>query len=188
MKTARTNEEHRGLVVERIALVVCLEGDRAVHGIAQMKLAIEAVRGRRTVRVLEVRHEHARTRVERVDDHLAIDWPRDLHTTIQDRGGQRRTTPSTLTHRARLRQEAKRLARSQPHLTLFACSQSRIHLRAKATNKLGNECHGLGCEERVALRLRSRDLNTSCHQGSSMHRWPPRSGDVVFHGFTLVNV
>ena len=45
----------------------------------------EVVPGRRG-RVLEVRHEDVRARVERVDDHLAVDRPGDLDAAIEEVG------------------------------------------------------------------------------------------------------
>jgi hypothetical protein len=74
MPAARAHEQRRRALVQpvRLALgrhVVDAPADR----VAQVDLALDVVVPARRVRVLEVRHEHVRARVERVDDHLAVE-------------------------------------------------------------------------------------------------------------------
>ena len=65
MPAARPNHEHGGLLVEAVALPAAgvVVGDRPPHGVDQVGLAVEAVRPRRRVRVLEVGHEDRGPRV-----------------------------------------------------------------------------------------------------------------------------
>ena len=68
---ARTHEQRRDLVVERVLRAVLLVLDRAANRVGEVHLAADHVRPGRRVGVLEVRHEARRARVQRVDDHLA---------------------------------------------------------------------------------------------------------------------
>jgi hypothetical protein len=69
-------------------------------------------------RVLEVGHEPAGARVQRVDDHLAIDGAGDLHATIPVVGRSGRDLPVALADRLGLGEEVERLARSDPRAAL----------------------------------------------------------------------
>ena len=107
---ARTHEKHRDLVVQRIALLALLERDRALDRVGEVLLAADDVRPGRRVRVLEVRHVDARTRVERVDDHLAIAGRAgDLDTAVLKVGRHWRHSPVAFADRARRLEEVGQL-------------------------------------------------------------------------------
>ena len=73
---ARAHEQRRDLVVQAVLLLARVERDRPLDGVDEVRLALDAVRPRGRVRVLEVGHEDLRARVERVDHHLAVDGAR----------------------------------------------------------------------------------------------------------------
>ena len=52
-------------------------------------MAVEQIVPRGCGRVLEVGHEDFGAGVERVDDHLAIDWTGNLDAAVEQVGGQR---------------------------------------------------------------------------------------------------
>ena len=114
MPAARPHEQHRRIVAERVLLLARVERDRPLERIGQVPLALDAVRPGRRVRVLEVGHEHARTRVERVDHHLAVDRARDLDPPVGDLVRRRRHPPVAGAHLRRLRQEIRQLAGIEP--------------------------------------------------------------------------
>ena len=76
--------------------------------VAQVRLAVDEVRPGRRVRVLEVRHEDVRARVERVDDHLAVDRAGDLDAAVEQVGGERRHGPVAGARLARGRGQLRR--------------------------------------------------------------------------------
>ena len=92
---ARAHEQRRDLVAELVlAPVVAGELDRALDRVGQVDLALDDVGPRRRQRVLEVGHEPARARVQRVDDHLAVDRAGDLDAPVLQ-GRRRRPRPAS---------------------------------------------------------------------------------------------
>src|SRR5258705_9010568 len=88
MPAAGAHHQRRGLRCERVALALGTGvTDVAAHRVTQVDLALERVALRGRVRILEVGHVDLRARIERVDDHLAVDRPRDLHAAIGEIGG-----------------------------------------------------------------------------------------------------
>src|SRR5439155_699491 len=73
MPSAGPHHQGRGLVVQSVLLPLrAAEFERAPDGPDEVQLALDDVPPRGCIRVLEVRHEHARPGVEGVDHHLAI--------------------------------------------------------------------------------------------------------------------
>src|SRR5258708_17826522 len=68
------------LVVPAVGGVV---GDGRVDGVDQVEVALHLVAPGGAVRVLEVGHETAGPRVERVDDHLPVGRPGDLDPAVR---------------------------------------------------------------------------------------------------------
>ncbi len=115
----RTNEQHRDLVVQRVALLALLERDRAVDRVREVLLPADDVLPGRRVRVLEVGHVDARARVEGVDDHLAVAGrSRDLDAAVLQVVRDGRDPPVALADRARRLEEVRELARRDPLLAL----------------------------------------------------------------------
>ena len=117
---ARAHEQRRDLVAQPVlAPVVAGELDRARDRVGEVDLALDDVAPRRRERVLEVGHEAARARVERVDDHLAVDGPGDLDAAVAaGRRGGGGDLPVALADLARLGQEVERLAGGDPRAAL----------------------------------------------------------------------
>ena len=100
---ARADEQRRRIVVQAVALaVVLLERDRPFQRVDQVLLALDHVRPGRRVRVLEVGHEHARARVERVDHHLAVGRPGDLDAAVLQVGRRLRDPPRSSSRTSRV--------------------------------------------------------------------------------------
>src|SRR3546814_5786580 len=69
------------------------EADLAADRVAQVDLTLDLIEPVRAVRVLEVRHVRVGARVERIDDHLALDRTGDFGTANYQRLRQRRDLP-----------------------------------------------------------------------------------------------
>ena len=141
---------------ERVALLAGVERDRAARRVAHVRLAVDAVLPRRRVRVLEVGHEDARARVERVDHHLAVDGAGDLDAALAQAGGRLGHAPVAFADLARLGQEVRQLARAEP---LPALGARRKELSPPAVE--------LAVEEGDELeRLRREDLDRATRRRS----------------------
>jgi hypothetical protein len=111
MPAPRADEQGRHIVVQSVfAPVRTRELDPALDRIDQVRVAADHVQPGRRVRILEVGHEAAGTRVQGVDDHLPIDGPRDLDAPVAEVVWRRLDLPVSLPHLARLRQEVERPA------------------------------------------------------------------------------
>src|SRR5206468_9280836 len=76
---ARANHEGRGLLVQLVHTAVGIaEFDRQIDRVDEVALSIDVIAPGWRVRVLDVGHVDGRTRVEGVDDHLAIGGSCDL--------------------------------------------------------------------------------------------------------------
>ena len=119
-RPARAHEQHGGVLAQPYCLPLLLVLDLAADGVRQVHLPADHVRPRGRVGVLEVGHEPARARVQRVDDHLAAGRPGDLHAAVLER---RRGTGATV-QSSGARHEARACARVELGLALArACEQ-----------------------------------------------------------------
>src|SRR5260370_12066363 len=84
--------------------------NRSSNRIAQIVLAVNIVTPGRRIRVLEVGHEHIGPRVQRIDDHLAIDRPGNFHAAIAQVPRYRGDLPVALADSSRVRQKVRKLA------------------------------------------------------------------------------
>jgi hypothetical protein len=115
VQPARAHMQHRGVVAQRVVLAVLRVLDRPADRVGQVDLALDHVAPVGRVRVLEVGHEAARARVERVDDHLAAGGAGDLDAPVLQRVRHRRHGEVL-----RRRDEVERLAGVKPRLELLA--------------------------------------------------------------------
>ena len=111
---ARTHEQRRRLVVQRVLLLARIQGDRPLERVREIHLAFDAVLPGRRVGVLEVGHEHLGARVERVDHHLPVDRARDLDPAVLDLRRHGLDAPVALADVPRLGQEVRQLTVAQP--------------------------------------------------------------------------
>ena len=113
MPAARAHQQRRDPLVELIDLLAAVQANRARDRLAQVALPVDHVPPGRRVGVLEIRHEHPRPGVERVDHHLAIRRTRDLHPPIRQIGRRRRHPPIPGAHTSRRRQKVRQLTSPQ---------------------------------------------------------------------------
>jgi hypothetical protein len=160
---ARTYEQRRGLRVQPILFAVGIgEADRAVDRVPQIDLALDDVVPGRRERILAIRHEHLRARVERVDDHLAIGRPRDLDATVLQIRRDRRHAPLRVANLLRVRQEVRQLARIDQALAFLARREQLAHAIAVTPREIGDELERRRGENAVVLGLeRAADLDAA---------------------------
>ena len=91
---ARPHHERGRLLVESILFSLGTgEADRAADGFAEVPLALDQVVPGRRIGVLEVGHVDTCAGVQRVDDHLAVRRPGDLHAAVLQVVGHGRHGP-----------------------------------------------------------------------------------------------
>ena len=109
--SARPHHQRRQLGAQLILLSFrTLVPDRSTNRVPQILLSFNIVAPGRRIRVLEIRHENIGARVQRVDDHLAIDRSGNFHAAIQQVLRNRRHLPLALANFGRLRQKIRELA------------------------------------------------------------------------------
>jgi hypothetical protein len=134
----RAHEQRRGLLAQPVlATVRPAELDGALDRVDEVHLAVGDVGPGRRERVLEVRHEAPRAGVQGVDDHLAVDRPRDLDAAVAQVRRRRGDLPVALADLARLGQEVQALPRGHP---------------ASALRPRGQQLAATGIEPAVQLR------------------------------------
>src|SRR5215469_16500641 len=90
MPSTRPHEKRCDLLLKLVRLALgTYVVDPAANGVTKVNVPLDVVVPLRRVRVFEVGHENARPRIERVDDHLAVDRPRDLDPAILNVGWDR---------------------------------------------------------------------------------------------------
>src|SRR6266704_4528255 len=162
---ARPHHQRRRAQREGVALPLgARERDRAGQGVSQVDLPLEVVAPGGSVRILEVRHVDPRARVQRVDDHLAVDWARDLDPAVHQVRRNRRDGPGRLADAARLRQEVGPLAGVEPLLPFDASREQLLaarlegarQLREELTRLVGEDVGEFGIERRVDFEAAGR--------------------------------
>ena len=119
MPATRPHEQRRDLLVEAVRLTFrARELQAPLDRVGQVGLAVDQVRPRRRVGVFEVGHEDASARVERVDEHLGVGRPGDLHAPVAQVTRDGRNLPVRLADRFGRGQEIRRLARVDALLPL----------------------------------------------------------------------
>jgi hypothetical protein len=111
-----------------------------------MGLSLDVVRPCRRVRVLEIGHEHLRARVERVDDHLAIDRAGDLDAAVLQVRRNRSDAPVAAAHIRGLGKEVGTLAAVVPLLGGDSARQQLRDASAEALCEILDERERLGRE------------------------------------------
>jgi len=161
---ARTHEQRGDLGPKRVRLALRRdEVDAAADGVAQIDVALDVVVPARRVGVLEVGHEHLRARVERVDDHLAVDRTGDLHAPVRDVGADAGAGPVAFAHGPRSGQEIRQFADVELGLPVRAPRQQLLAPPAKGALQLRHKGQGL---RRQDLREFRRDATGDLDAGT----------------------
>ena len=170
MPAARPHEERRSLVVEPVSLPFRRgEVDAPADGVAQVELALHVVVPLRRVGVLEIGHEHGGTRVEGVDDHLAVDGSRDLDASVENVRRNGGAGPVSLADRVRFRQKIGQLARVELSLPLRTASEQLCPPVAKSALQLRREPNGVGREDFRVLGCHPPGNLDARAKGSRVH-------------------
>ena len=120
VEAARTDDQHRRVGADRIGFagVIVGEGQPAAPPVDQIGLAVDQIGKSRRGRILEVGHEHAGARIERVDDHLAGRRASDFDPAILQVARRRRDFPFGGADRRRFDGKVGQLAGIEAQLTL----------------------------------------------------------------------
>ena len=151
---ARAQNHHRGLFLQAVALAVLLEADGAPHRVAQVDLPLHHVVPGRAVRILEVRHEGGRARIERVDHHLALGGTGQLDAAIEQVLRLRRDAPVLLSYLLGVGEKIRQLAQVEFLLPGSAAREQFLALRFESPMQsrdeierlLGEDLRGLGAD------------------------------------------
>jgi hypothetical protein len=96
------------------------------------------------VRILEIGHETARLRIQRVDEHLAIDGSGDFDAAIGKVARHFGDAPIAAADASRLRQEIGKLALIELDLPLFPSEEQRLAPLVEFALKGRHELQGVG--------------------------------------------
>ncbi len=152
MPSAGPHHQGRGLAVQSVLFPLrAAEFERAPDGPDEVQLALDDVPPRGCVRVLEVRHEHARPGVEGVDHHLAIRRSGDLDPPVLQIRGDRGNAPRALPYGAGLREEVQGLAAIEGLLPPNPLPQEIPPPAVEPSMKGPEELEGLRRKERIVL-------------------------------------
>ena len=127
MPTARAHDQRRCTLVEPVRLAVgILERELTADGVDQVALPCYDVLPCGRQRILEVGHETARTRVERIDHHLALDRTGDLDAAVLEIARRGRDSPLALADARRGLEKPRRCAGIELALPLSARTEERL--------------------------------------------------------------
>src|SRR5262245_18385502 len=102
MPASGSDKQSGGLFGEPIALAVRTgKWDGAVDGVSQIDRTLKVILPGGRVGVLEVGHENVGPRIEGVDNHLPIDRPGDLDSSVLQIAQERRYGPRALSNLTR---------------------------------------------------------------------------------------
>ncbi len=166
----RTTQRRRPLAEPVRLALRGFERERAAHGVDQGGLTGDDVGPGRRQRVLEIGHEDAGARVERVDHHLGLGGTGDLHPTVVEVGRRGRDGPVALADLARSGEEVRQDAGIQLGLALLAAAQQVQPDRPEPALQVGDE------RERVIGQdaLGARDCGASDSDARRRHQPSPR--------------
>ena len=140
---ARAHEQRRDLLVEAVRFAFrSREFDGAADRVAQVDLAFDHVVPGRGIRVLEVRHEDIRARVERIDHHLAVGRAGDFDAAVLQVLGRGGDFPAAFAYGLRLGQEVRQLAGVELSLALRAAAEQLAPPGLELARELCDELQG----------------------------------------------
>ena len=167
----RAHDERRHLVVEVIRLAVLLQRDGAPDRIDQIDLPFDLVRPFWRVRIFEVGHVAVRTRVQRVDHHLAIGRTGDLNATALKSRRDRRNLPVAFADRFGFRQKVRTFTGVEALGALDPRGEQGTTPRLKLPMQADNQLERRGSQDLRIFGLdRTRDLH-ACGQMKCGAHW-----------------
>ncbi len=129
---ARADQQRGDLLVQLVLLALGgAEREGAAHRLLEVLVADDDVAPGGRERVLEVRHEDVRAGVERVDHHLALDRPGDLHEALGQVLGDGGDLPVAVADLLRLGEEAELLSAIELALPLRAAGEELLAPRVQ---------------------------------------------------------
>ena len=150
-------------------------------------LPLDDVLPGRRVRVLEVGHEDARARVERVDHHLAVDRAGDLAAAVAEIGRGLGDPPLAVADVRRLRQEARQRARVELELPLVPPLEQLAPPRIQLAVQARDEVERLAGEDLLVGRGEDLHVGQRAHTVSFVNcasSVEPLSASVSLSGAT----
>ncbi len=173
---SRTDDERRYLGIQRVGLLIGLEGEAPAHRLVHCPLPGDHVVPGGGEGVLEIGHEDARAGVEGIDHHLRLDRPGDLHPPVVQVCRGRCDPPGrVVADRGGLGQEAGELAGVEAALAFGAGSEQLQAARVEGTMQAGHERDGRRGED--LARVRRVEACPVAHQppASRSSRWSTRA-------------
>ena len=172
MPAARADHQHRRIVLEGVGLSGRRIGevDLARPTVFEIGLALDHVGEHRRGGVLEIGHEDLRARVQRVDNHLAVNRAGDLDPAVEKVGGDRGDLPVAVADRFRLGEKVRQLAGVEVFLATHSPREQLEPLPVEAPVQAGQERQRLGVEDfglpaaRLGGDLNARDGRVRCHE------------------------
>ena len=148
-----THQQCSGRLIQFIVLSVLRIGisNGLIDRIAQIHLSFYTVAPCRRIRIFKICHEHLRTRIQRIDDHLSVYRSCDLHSPVLQVCRYWRCYPVTLSHRFGFCQKIRQLSFVYSQLTGFTGFQQLQTASVKLLMQFHNEFHGF-----IELRLKLR--------------------------------
>src|SRR6266852_5197258 len=187
--SARADDECRDPLVEAIFLPLgTRESEGLLDGVDQVDLALDQVRPRGRVRVLEVRHEHPRPGIECIDQHLAIGRARDLDPPVLEILRRRCDSPLGIADRFGRGEKIGFLSPIDACLTLVACLQQLIATGTELALQATNEVESLGRQHLARppnhralylYLLSRRHLEPMLSPGQALHHGRKRLCDLA---------
>ena len=150
---AGAHHQHGGLRVQAVFFGGRLQADGALHGITQVKLAVEDVGPGRGVGVLKIGHEYLRPGVQPVDYHLTVHGAGDFHAAVEQVGGQRGYRPFLLAEALGFGQETEHFTGFQRGLPPGAALQQGAAGAVETPVQFGHERQRRGREDRHVIGM-----------------------------------
>ena len=161
MPTARADQQCRWLRRNRVGFSGFLVGEiqRPRPAVPHIELAFDHIRPGRRGGILEIGHKHFCARIQRIDDHLAVNRAGDLNPAIQQIGRNRRNRPIAFADMLGLGKEIGQFAGIKAllahHARLEQCLACRIETLMQIDQK--SECrrrqYFLVTRPRLAMNL-----------------------------------
>ena len=141
VEPARAHDQHGRVVRDAILLARgrIVISQCAAPAVDEVRLPVDQRVERGRSGILEIGHEHARARIERVDDHLGVGRAGNFDAPVAQVGGRRRDVPVGGADRGGFVEKVGPFAGIQPRLALFARRKQREATGIEPPVKRGEE-------------------------------------------------